>query len=141
MRDSDAGVKRSQITQMIVGGATLAIFLGLVVYGSKTPSPRQQVPMTTAKIQPGRELMTVREDSSGLPDCSDPQAVAAVGGLLVRHSTAHVMGLTGISGGGDGDSRRCRATVNLDFGTQQVDYTIRRLASSHTGWELQASVD
>ena len=126
---------------MAVGGAALAIFLGLVVYGSKAPSPRQQVPMIAAKIPPGRAVMTVREDTSGIPDCSDPQAVAAVGGLLVRHSTAHVMGLTGITSSGDRDSRQCRATVNLDFGTQQVDYTIRRIASGRTSWELQASVD
>lgn len=116
-------------------GVVALIFFGLLIYSFQGRPPRTVV-STPDRLQTG-EALTMRQDTA-LPGCDGQDAVQGVQGELVRNgSKARVIGMTDIHevSRGPAGSRSCQATVNLDFGTQPVDYTIRRLGNSRT-WEL-----
>ena len=134
-------IRAANRRQIIVGVVAFAVLVGGIVTGlmpSKEQAPQN---LRSAQLTPGATA-TIREDSVTLPNCEDRTIVQAVEGLLTRQSSAKVIGLSGVGSDASpgGDNRVCRASVNLDFGVQHVEYTIRRLGRSKTSWELQASV-
>ena len=85
-------------------------------------------------------LVSMRSNVGTLPRCDDRRTIAAVTALLVRHSTAKIVGLTDLfesrGNGSTPGSRLCDAKINLDFGTVPMSYRIRTLPADRPTWEL-----
>ncbi len=121
--------------KLIFTVAVAAMFVGLLVSGIPNTTPAPVLPETPRL--PTDKPAGLRQDTA-LPTCTSQLAIQGVQGQLVRTKTARIIGLTDVHEI-DYDqkwARTCQAKVNLDFGTQPVIYTIRRIADGPQTWEL-----
>ena len=127
--------QRTQGRKLVFAGLVLVIFGGVLVSGVR-PAPVAAVSAQTARLQTGQPL-DVRQDTA-LPTCDAREAIKGVQSQLVRSGTARIIGLSDIYEiNYDGRwGRMCQAKVNMDFGTQPVDYSIRQLGQGAKTWEL-----
>ena len=135
LRFAFSEAQRMHGRKLVFAGLVFVIFGGVLVSGTR-PSPVHPVQLETARLEAGRPL-NVRQDTA-LPACDARVAIRSVQGQLVRNGTARIIGLSDIHEIDYDDSwvRMCQAKVNMDFGTQAVDYSIRRLGQGIKTWEL-----
>ena len=131
-------VRSARLKQVGFAGIGGLIFLAVLVYGLPRPGPLPLPADTTGAHRQGSAAQIALREDTEMPSCSSPAAVDGVKGALVRTRQSRITGLSNVAqtAGAAGGNMDCRATVNLDFGSQQVTYTIRRLAPGRKTWEL-----
>ena len=133
-RSSAAAAKLAFLGKVIISVVWMASFGWFIA--ASLPRSATDVPQgLAAQVRPtGPRTM---QFDTALQSCGSPEVRNSILGLL-RTGNARIIGLSDIfetSHKTNGD-RACRAVVNLDFGVQQISYTIERTGAGNRTWKL-----